>query len=107
MLEELPNDVEDALFKSMIMGSELLEMEAKRSMGKFGYPKVRSGRLRDSIYHKTRKVGQKTASIIGTDVEYGQFLEQGNYPFLRPTVERNEQRLSEIIVNFMTKELNR
>lgn len=107
MLKDFPNDVKEALFDAMIKASEFLEIETKKSFGSFGYPKVRTGKLKDSIYHKTTKRASNFMSIIGTDVEYGRYLEEGDYEFLLPTVLRNEDILREMILDFNARELNK
>jgi HK97 gp10 family phage protein len=55
-------------------------------------PNVRTGRLRSSITHRLDKDQQGLYADVGTDVEYGRYLEEGTsrmrpYPFLRPGLE--------------------
>lgn len=54
-------------------------------------PRVRTGRLRSSIAWEIVPVGGSIAARIGTNVEYGLYLETGlrngvTYPFLRPAL---------------------
>lgn len=57
-------------------------------------PRVDTGRLRGSITHELRQEPRGLVARIGTNVEYGRFLEEGipardgtrTYPFLAPAL---------------------
>lgn len=54
-------------------------------------PNVDTGRLRSSITHELRQESEGLVARIGTNVEYGRFLETGlrggrTYPFLAPAL---------------------
>lgn len=111
MLLEFPQETRKALVAAMTQASLFLEAETKKSFGRSGYPKVRTGHLRRSIYSKAIERASNVIGIIGTEVIYGRFLEDGTRrmkarPFLRPTVKRNEDKLAVMINNHILKELN-
>ena len=111
MLRKFPEDTRRALISAMTKASLFLEAETKKTFGRAGYPKVRTGHLRRSIYSKAIERASNVIGIIGTEVIYGRFLEEGTKrmkarPFLRPTVERNEDKLAVMINNHILKELN-
>ena len=112
MLSKFPEDTRKALVNAMFKASKFLEAETKKSFGKFGYPRVRTGHLRRSIYSKAYERASNVIGLIGTEVIYGKFLEEGTRrmkarPFLRPTVKRNEDKLAVMINNSIARELNK
>ena len=112
MLKKFPERVRPALVSAMQQGAAFLEAETKKSFGTGSYPKVRTGHLKRSIYNKVYERAANVIGVIGTEVIYGKFLEEGTKhmkarPFLRPTVERNETKLSTFITNIISQELNK
>lgn len=112
MLEKFPARTRKALVDAMVQASFFLEAETKKSFGKFGYPRVRTGNLRRSIYNKAYERASDVIGMIGTNVVYGKFLEEGTrrmkpYPFLRPTITRNETKLEKFINDRIAQELNK
>lgn len=54
-------------------------------------PRVDTGRLRSSIAYEVLRDGESLIARVGTNVEYGYYLETGlrngaTYPFLRPAL---------------------
>ncbi len=113
MLDKFPAKTRAALVDAMTLSAKFLEGETKKSFGRVsGYPRVRTGNLRKSIYSKAYERASEVIGMIGTQVIYGRFLEEGTrkmkpYPFLRPTVTKNESKLSEFITDHIAKELNK
>lgn len=58
-------------------------------------PRKLSGRLRSSITWRWSADGKSIE--VGTNVFYGQILEEGNHPFLLPTLQEERNRLAEIL----------
>lgn len=88
---EFANNIEDA--------GKFIENEAKKNITKDGL--VKTGRLKESIFHTTDK--KRFSTTIGTDVEYAPFLELGTihikpFAFLRNAVNLNRQRIKRIII---------
>lgn len=59
-------------------------------------PNVDTGRLRSSITFEIREDAQGLSARVGTNVEYGYYLETGlrngaTYPFLRPALDAARQ----------------
>jgi len=113
MLEKFPSDVRKALVEAMkLKAGPFLESVVKRSFGKTGYPGVRTGNLRRSIYNKALERAADVIGIVGSNVVYASFLEEGTRrmkakPFLRPAIEKNETRISTIIKDHISARLNK
>lgn len=71
-----------------------IRVESRAKIYATGYgggPRVRTGRLRGSITHVVVTEGGELQAWVGTNVEYGLYLELGTsrmrpYPFLRPAL---------------------
>ena len=68
-----------------------VESQAKLNASGRPGPRVRTGRLRSSITHEVTTDGQGLVARVGTNVEYGYYLETGlrngrTYPFLVPAL---------------------
>jgi len=113
MLREFPDETRDALFAAMNdKVAPFLERTVKKSFGRSGYPGVRSGHLRRSIYNKAIERATTVIGIVGTEVIYGRFLEDGTRkmkarPFLRPAVEDNLVKISRVISDHISGVLNK
>ena len=112
MLRKFPGDVRKELVAAMRIGSAMLEAETKKGFGFNGYPNVRTGNLRRSIYTKVLETRDEVVGILGASAIYGSFLEEGTRhmrarPYLRPTIERNETKLDNFINNRIAQELNK
>ena len=106
MLKKFPERVRPALVSAM------QQQELEVPFGTGSYPKVRTGHLKRSIYNKVYERAANVIGVIGTEVIYGKFLEEGTKhmkarPFLRPTVLKNETKLSTFITNRIAQELNK
>lgn len=70
-------------------------------------PRVDTGRLRASITHRlTSKVGKASYAEVGTNVEYGPYLEFGTsrskgkkHPFMTPALEMNRAKIEKAIAD--------
>ncbi len=113
MLKKFPDDIRNALFEAMrTKVGPFLERTVKRSFGKNPYPMVRTGNLRRSIYNKALKRASNIIGIVGSNVIYASFLEEGTSkmkpkPFLYPAVDKNETRLSKIITDHIAMRMNK
>lgn len=112
MFIEMPEKFRKALFKAMNVVGPFLERTVKKSFGKSGYPGVRSGHLRRSIYNKAYERASNVIGVVGTEVIYGRFLEEGTRkmkarPFLKPAVELNQERIDRKITELVAREMNK
>ena len=126
-IKEAIDAKDEAVEKALIICGEFLEGEAKDEISRpkphadgSVRPNVDTGRLRNSITYATKtshSSGQAPAEpsdyammgavtegevVIGTNVEYGPFVEMGTsrsrpYPFLRPALENNKATLKKIL----------
>jgi phage gpG-like protein len=99
-------EAEDAVAKAVLKGALKVEGDAKKSFkGRDDAsvpdepPRVQTGRLRASITH--RMISQ-TEAEVGTNVEYGVWLELGTsrtrkHPFLQPALETNRELVKQWI----------
>lgn len=91
-LTELLHGTHGPVIRDLVRRGILVEASAKQHASGRPGPNVQSGRLRASI---TWRLGEDAASPyvdIGTNVEYGGFVEEGTrympaYPYLRPGLE--------------------
>ncbi|MFL0361807.1 HK97-gp10 family putative phage morphogenesis protein [Pseudobacillus sp. 179-B 2D1 NHS] len=77
------------------------ESKLRAPVGEYKNGRV-GGRLRDSINHKV-DINSKSVQI-GTDVEYGVYVEKGTYkmnaqPYLTPAAEENLDNIQRILEN--------
>jgi phage gpG-like protein len=103
------------LKKSMIFA----EGEAKKSFGRPGNLKSRSGHLRRSIKSTTKETSTGAEGILSNNVIYAAIHEYGGMagkglrskiparPFLRPAIEDNTIKISRIIKTEIMKEVKR
>ena len=126
-IKQVIDEKDDLVKKALIECGEFLEGEAKDEISRpkphadgSVRPNVDTGRLRNSITYATstkHSSGQDPAEpedwelkgavtegevIIGTNVEYGPFVEMGTsrsrpYPFLKPALENNKATLKKIL----------
>jgi HK97 gp10 family phage protein len=97
--------VEKAVLKSCLMVEREAKLEFRGSdedtyTGSF--PRVQTGRLRASITHRVSPDGPKVVGEVGTNVEYGLYLEYGTsrmypHPFMGPAYDKHESVITEII----------
>jgi HK97 gp10 family phage protein len=66
-------------------------------------PRVQTGLLRSSITHRLETEEGKPVAFVGTNVEYGKWLEFPNsrtkktHPFMRPALEMSKSEIQKII----------
>jgi len=112
MLQKFPEDARRALFNAMVKASKFLEVEVKKSFGQSGYPNIRTGNLKRSIYNRAFERASEVVGAVGATALYAGFLEDGTRrmrarPFLRPAITRNSAQLSRIITDSIAEELNK
>jgi len=83
-------------FQAMEKACLLVEGDAKRICP------VDTGRLRASITHETEKSGDEVIGRVGTNVEYGVYVEYGTdrasaKPYLRPALENNKGKIKRLL----------
>ncbi len=88
-----PSDAESSLGQSFEFWTGPMQYEP---------PRVQTGRLRGSITHRVKYEEEKVIGEVGTDVEYGIYLEYGTskmppYPFMGPAYDKNEQLIGDKI----------
>jgi HK97 gp10 family phage protein len=96
--------------KAVLKACLIVEREAKTSMSPNGPsapgepPAVDTGRLRASITHRLEGGGydSKTRGYVGTNVEYGPYLEFGTSrmaarPWLTPALEKHKEEIKRLI----------
>jgi len=105
--KERETEIVNRLEKSMEKVGAIVERQAKINVSKTGteHPQVQTGRLRSSITHETDEL----SATIGTNVEYGKFLEFGTskmppYPWLFPAVEMQRDKIIETLKGKFTVE---
>jgi HK97 gp10 family phage protein len=112
MLRKMPDEFRAALLDAMKIIAPAIERIVKKSFGTEGKPGVRSGHLRRSIYSKAYERASNVIGVVGTEVIYGRFLEDGTKkmkakPFLRPAITENQEKidlkLQEIVARRMNK----
>lgn len=107
------------LLKGVKKGMLFAEGEAKKSFGRPGNLKVRSGHLRRSIKTSVKETGDTVQGIIGSNVIYAAIHEFGGMagrglkskiparPFLKPALEDNVIAISRIIQKEIAKEVKK
>ena len=118
--KELSEDITKALSPAMKKAMMFAEGESKKRFGTAGNLNVITGTLRRSISSIVEEqMGDVTGSIF-TNVIYGPPHELGlvmrtragsvykmpERPFLRPAIEENLERIEDIILDYLMKELN-
>jgi phage gpG-like protein len=134
-LRDFPKEFHAALLKGVKKSILFAEAESKKSFGKPGNLKVRSGHLRRSIRSNVRDRYREIVAELNTDVKYGAIHEYGGVikakhapylkftvggrwvqvkqvtiparPFLAPAIENNLLKLEQIITNTVEQEISR
>jgi len=132
-MKRYPAEFKKALIKGVKHATLYAEGEAKKSFGKAGKLKVRTGHLRRSIKSSVTARHDKIVASLKSDVIYARIHEEGGIirasskpylrfqvggrwatvkqvtipkrPFLRPAFEDNIKQISDIIQNTVTKEM--
>lgn len=70
----------------------------------FDYPAVDTGRLRQSITHDVEVNGSETIGRVGTNLEYGLYLEFGTSKmsprrWLKPSLAINRDKINKLLLN--------
>ncbi len=107
ILRKKANKVKDAQFKALLKSAIIVEADAKKNVP------VDTGRLRASITHEVKR---NLVAKVGTNVEYGPFVEfgfmmdpprqpkgTGRIPFLFPAFNKNQKRINNIIAEAIRK----
>jgi len=77
MLAEFPGQFRGALLEGFSHSVKFIETQIKKSFGRKGKPKVRSGRLRRSIKSTVRHGERSLKGIFSSDLAYASILEHG------------------------------
>jgi len=113
LIRKMPQEFRNALFNAMRTKiGPFLERTVKKSFGTTGKPGVRTGNLRRSIYNKAYERASNVIGVVGTEVIYGRFLEEGTRhmdarPFLRPAIEENLEQIDRTLQDAIARELNK
>jgi len=88
-------NTEKDVFRKTAKVATLLKDMVKESMGKSGFPRVITGKLKNSIVDK--KIDRATYEV-SSDVEYAPYVEFGTshsapYPYFRPNINRLKGRI--------------
>jgi len=88
-------NVERDVFKKTAKVANLLKNMVKESMGKSGFPRIITGKLKNSI--TDTKIDRATYEV-GSDVSYAPHVEYGTshsapYPYFRPNINRLKGRI--------------
>jgi hypothetical protein len=105
ILKDNPTNIRKYLIEGMEEGYDMLVSETKNSFGSPGYPKVRTGNLKASIYQRIEEKQQTVNGILGARAEYAVYVDKLK-PFLRPTLDRNRDRLHSIILRNIERRFN-
>jgi HK97 gp10 family phage protein len=107
------------LFKGVRNAMFFAESEAKKSFGKPGNLKTKTGHLRRSIQSKTKQSGDKVIGILSSNTVYSAIHEYGGLhprstfkrmperPFLRPAIEDNRIEIDRIIQKAINEEVRK
>lgn len=134
-MTELPHEFRKAMIRGVKQGILFAEAQSKKSFGKSGNLKVRSGHLRRSIKSTIKErhkeiVGTLSNNVIYAGIhEYGGVIKpkKGKYltfkvgdrwvkvtsvkiparPFIRPAIEDNLTKIVNIIEDVITREMNK
>ena len=118
--DKLSKDMVDALGPAMKRAMLFASAESKKRFDTPGNLKVQTGTLRRSISSIVEEQTTKVTGSIFTNVIYGPPHELGlvmttragsvykmpQRPFLRPAIEENLDKIENIILNYLVKELN-
>jgi len=88
----------EKLLKGMAKAVLIVERQAKEDCV------VDTGRLRSSITSKVEQAEGDITGVVGTNVEYASFIEQGTskmaaQPFLYPALESQKDRIKDALKN--------
>ena len=96
--------IEKNLTRDMARAALLVANQAKKNVSKAppAHPQVQTGRLRSSVTSKVDIVRNEITGTVGTNVEYGEYLEFGTsripaYPWLFPAVEMKKNEIVEAL----------
>ena len=94
--DKLIKEVGLKCFQNMEKACLLVEGDAKRMCP------VDTGRLRASITHEIERSGDEVIGRVGTNVEYGVYVEYGTSrmsakPYLRPSLENNKRKIAQLL----------
>ena len=100
-LDNLGGNVENALVNGIDKSAQRVKRAAKL------LAPVDTGRLRNSIQHKTVKANGKIEGSVFTNVEYAPYVEfgarQSPTPFMFPALVQNQEQIKEVIVSEIKK----
>jgi len=110
VFDETKKEIDDGTLKGVRKAMFYAEGQAKNSFGKPGNLRVRSGRLRSSIFSNVRKDGTDVIGEIGSNVYYARLHELGTKrlparPFLQPAIRDNIDKIQQIIIDSINKEV--
>lgn len=93
--DRFAKEIEQKCFQAMEKACLLVEGDAKRMCP------VDTGRLRASLSHEVEKSGGEIVGRVGTNVEYGVYVEYGTSkisgkPYLRPALEKNKGKIKQL-----------
>lgn len=134
LLEEMPNEWKASVFKGVKKALIFAETQAKKSFGKQGHLKSRSGKLRRSIKYSVKERFDTIFGALSSDVVYAPIHEYGGViraknepylkfsiggrwmqvkqvtiparPYLEPAIKENLSKMSNIITDTIQKEMN-
>lgn len=135
MLIEMPGDCSDALYKGVQQSVKEIQQYIKNSFGKAGNLKVLTGDLKNSIIGETEKRSKAIIGILSSNLNYAAIHEYGGTirakskeyltfkiggsswvktkqsiiparPYFRPGVVDNLDRVSKLITDIISKEMN-
>jgi len=94
--DKLIKEVGLKCFQNMEKACLLVEGDAKRMCP------VDTGRLRASLSHEMEKKGDEVIGRVGTNIEYGVYVEYGTErmsakPYLRPALENNKGKIKQLL----------
>ena len=94
--DKLIKEVGLKCFQTMEKACLLVERDAKRMCP------VDTGRLRASLSHEIERSKDGTVGRVGTNVEYGVYVEYGTRkmsakPYLRPALENNKGKIKRLL----------
>ncbi len=119
--DALKKDVIDALSPAMKKAMRFAEGESKKRFGTPGNLNVITGTLRRSISSIVEEQRNKIEGAIFTNVIYGPPHELGSImttragsvykmplrPFLKPAIEEHLNKIEDIILDYLVRELNK
>lgn len=76
-IKKLPRDFKEGFWRGMRDAMKYVESQVKKSFGRAGRPKVRTGHLRRSVQSGVDKKFGNAVGWVGSDVEYAAIHEIG------------------------------